>query len=120
MPFRLPLLLACCLGALAAPTAASAYPWPIKPFNEQHPIRANFGDPRTVFLNTMLTDGLQGPGTFLFHNGIDIAAPGGTPVYPVISGKVRYIDESALSVKTKRRRVFQSFHLVIKVGDGPH
>jgi peptidase M23-like protein len=116
--FRLHLLLACCLWALVAPTAASAYPWPLKPFNEQHPIRANFGDPRTRFLNTMLTDGLQGPGTFLFHNGIDIAAPEGTPVYPVISGKVRYIDDTAISVKTKGHGVFQYFHIVVKVRNG--
>ena len=109
-----------CGLALCASATASAYPWPVKPFKEQHPIRANFGDPRTVFLNTMLTDGLQGPGTFLFHNGIDIAAPGGTPVYPVISGKVRYIDESAISVKTEGRGVFQYFHLVVKVRDGQH
>ncbi len=118
MRFRLPLLLGCCLAALVAAAAASAYPWPLKPFNQQHPIRANFGDPRTRFLNTMLTDGLQGPGTFLFHNGIDIAAPEGTPVYPVISGKVRYIDESAISVKTKGRGVFQYFHLLVKVRNG--
>jgi hypothetical protein len=117
---RLPLLLACCLAALVPAAAASAYPWPLKPFNQQHPIRANFGDPRTRFLNTMLTDGLQGPGTFLFHNGIDIAAPEGTPVYPVISGKVRYIDYSAISVKTKGQGVFQYFHIVVKVGDGQH
>jgi Peptidase family M23 len=118
--FRLPLLLGCFIGALVATAAASAYPWPLKPFNQQHPIRANFGDPRTRFLNTMLTDGLQGPGTFLFHNGIDIAAPEGTPVYPVISGKVRYIDESAISIKTKGRGVFQYFHLLVKVGNGQH
>jgi hypothetical protein len=118
--FRLPLLLGCFIGALVAATAASAYPWPLKPFNQQHPIRANFGDPRTRFLNTMLTDGLQGPGTFLFHNGIDIAAPEGTPVYPVISGKVRYIDESAISVKTKGRGVFQYFHLLVEVRNGQH
>jgi hypothetical protein len=117
---RLPLLLGCCLGALVAAAAASAYPWPLKPFNQQHPIRANFGDPRTRFLNTMLTDGLQGPGTFLFHNGIDIAAPEGTPVYPVSSGKVRYIDYSAISVKTKGHGVFQYFHIVVKVRDGQH
>jgi murein DD-endopeptidase MepM/ murein hydrolase activator NlpD len=117
---RLPLLLACCLAALVAAAAASAYPWPLKPFNQQHPIRANFGDPRTRFLNTMLTDGLQGPGTFLFHNGIDIAAPEGTPVYPVSSGKVRYIDDSAISVKTKGHGVFQYFHIVVKVRDGQH
>jgi hypothetical protein len=117
---RLPLLLACCLAALVAAAAASAYPWPLKPFNQQHPIRANFGDPRTRFLNTMLTDGLQGPGTFLFHNGIDIAAPEGTPVYPVSSGQVRYIDDSAISVKTKGHGVFQYFHIVVKVRDGQH
>jgi hypothetical protein len=104
--------------ALVASAKVAAYPWPIKPFAKQHPIRANFGDPRTRFLNTMLTDGLQGPGTFAFHNGIDIAAPADTPVYPVISGKVRYIDGSALSVKTKGRGVFQYFHIVINVRDG--
>jgi hypothetical protein len=106
--------------ALCASATASAYPWPVKPFHKQHPIRANFGDPRTRFLNTMLTDGLQGPGTFLFHNGIDIAAADGTPVYPVISGKVRYIDSTAISVKTKGRGVFQYFHLLVKVRNGQH
>ena len=118
MRFRLFVLI--CGSALCLCTSASAYPWPLKPFNQQHPIRANFGDPRTRFLNTMLTDGLQGPGTFQFHNGIDIAAPEGTPVYPVISGKVRYIDETAISVKTKGRGVFQYFHIVVKVRDGQH
>jgi hypothetical protein len=97
---------------------ASAYPWPLKPFNQQHPIRANFGDPRTRFLNTMLTDGLEGPGTFLFHNGIDIAAPEGTPVYPVVSGRVRYLDDTAISVKTKGHGVFQYFHILVKVRNG--
>jgi murein DD-endopeptidase MepM/ murein hydrolase activator NlpD len=117
---RLRLLLFTAVSALAltASTTASAYPWPLKPFNKQHPIRANFGDPRTRFLNTMLTDGLQGPGTFLFHNGIDIAARPGTPVYPVISGKVHYIDDAALSVKTKGRGVFQYFHVAITVPNG--
>jgi hypothetical protein len=117
---RLRILFLICGLALCASATASAYPWPLKPFNQQHPIRANFGDPRTRFLNTMLTDGLQGPGTFLFHNGIDIAAPEGTPVYPVISGKVRYIDDSAISVKTKGRGVFQYFLLLVKVRNGQH
>ena len=118
MRLRVPFLILSIAVALFASAAASAFPWPIKPFGQQHPIRANFGDPRTRFLNTMLTDGLQGPGTFAFHNGIDIAAPADTPVYPVISGKVRYIDDSAISVKTKGRGVFQYFHLVVIVRNG--
>src|SRR5580765_9033737 len=86
--------------ALFGAVSASAYPWPIKPFHQQHPIRANFGDPRTRFWNTMLTDGLQGPGLFQFHNGIDIAAPEGTPVYPVRSGTARLIDGAAVLVRS--------------------
>ena len=117
---RLRILLLTCGLALCASASAAAYPWPLKPFNKQHPIRANFGDPRTRFLNTMLTDGLQGPGPFLFHNGIDIAAPPGTPVYPVISGKVHYIDDAAVSVKTKGHGVFQYFHLAVTVPNGQH
>jgi murein DD-endopeptidase MepM/ murein hydrolase activator NlpD len=115
---RFRILLLTCGLALGASATASAYPWPIKPFHQQHPIRGNFGDPRTLFRNTMLTDGLQGPGRFLFHNGIDIAAPAGTPVYPVVSGKVDYIDNTAISVRTDDIRVFQYYHLVLRVRDG--
>jgi hypothetical protein len=113
------LAILCSLGVLLlSSNNASAFPWPIKPFAKQHPIRANFGDPRTRFLNTMLTNGLEGPGTFAFHNGIDIAAPPDTPVYAVISGKARYIDGSAISVRTNGRGVFQYFHIVPTVRDG--
>lgn len=120
MRFRLLVTLLCAGVSLSATSTSSAYPWPIKPFNKQHPIRANFGDPRTRFLNTLLTDGLQGRGTFLFHNGIDIDAPDGTPVYPVVSGKVRLIDDSAISVKTRAHGTFQYFHLVVAVEEGQH
>jgi hypothetical protein len=113
-------LLACLWFVLAPVAAAQAYPWPIKPFKKQHAIRANFGDPRTLFENTVLSDGLQGPGTFLFHNGIDIDAPGGTPVYPVVSGTAKLINDSAISVKTADRRQFQYFHLGVTVLDGEH
>jgi hypothetical protein len=111
------LLAACC--ALTASATASAYPWPIKPFHQQHPIRANFGDPRTRFWNTMLTDGLQGPGLFQFHNGIDIAAPEGTPVYPVISGTASLIDGAAVLVRSPGHK-FQYFHIHPAVRNGQH
>jgi len=105
--------------ALAASATASAYPWPIKPFHQQHPIRANFGDPRTLFWNTMLTDGLQGPGFFQFHNGIDIAATEGTPVYPVLSGTASLIDGAAVLVRSPGHK-FQYFHIKPAVHDGQH
>jgi hypothetical protein len=104
-------------SALAASADAAAYPWPVKPFDKQHPIRANFGDPRTRFWNTMLTRGLEGPGQFQFHNGIDIHAPGGTPVYPVVSGTASLIDGAAVVVRTKRG-TFQYFHIVPAIEDG--
>jgi hypothetical protein len=105
--------------ALGASGRAQAYPWPIKPFKRQHPIRANFGDPRTRFWNTMLTNGLEGPGMFQFHNGIDIAAPGDTPVYPVASGIARLIDGAAVSVRSKGR-TFQYFHISPTILNGDH
>ena len=105
--------------ALIASTAASAYPWPIKPFHEQHPIRANFGDPRTRFWNTMLTDGLEGPGVFQFHNGIDIAATEGTPVYPVLSGTASLIDGAAVLVRSPGHK-FQYFHIRPEIHNGQH
>lgn len=118
MRARLALFLLVSVLSLVASAAASAYPWPVKPFDAQHPIRANFGDPRTRFWNTMLTDGLNGPGMFQFHNGIDIAAPEGTPVYPVVSGTARLIDEAAVSVRTKDGRTFQYFHIIPTVING--
>ena len=119
MPRRLLIAAVLFALALAASATASAYPWPIKPFHQQHPIRANFGDPRTRFWNTMLTDGLQGPGLFQFHNGIDIAAPEGTPVYPILSGTVKLIDGAAVLVRSPGRK-FQYFHIIPTVHTGEH
>lgn len=80
--------------SLCAGTATSSpypwpteYPWPIAPFHEQHPIRGYFGDPRTVFRDD--TD--PELGAFAFHNGVDIVAPEGTPVYPVVTGEVTQV-----------------------------
>jgi hypothetical protein len=96
-----------------------AYGWPIRPFHRQHPIRGNFGDPRTVAETGGLgSDTLLTAGSFTFHNGIDISADTGTPVYPVISGTARigYADE--VIVVTADDRVFQYFHVRPAVAAG--
>jgi hypothetical protein len=104
--------------ALAAATAATAYPWPVRPFTVQHPIRAVFGDPRTVFTDSLFSGGIDGPGSFSFHNGVDIAVPDGTPVYPVASGIVHILDAEAVAVTTFDGRTFQYFHIVPRVFEG--
>lgn len=102
--------------ALLAPGAAAAYPWPLKPFDKPHPIRANFGDPRTVFYDQP-PDSLVGPGIFSFHNGVDISAPGGTPVYPVTDGIAHYLSPTWLEVRTLRGE-FRYIHIHPVVFEG--
>ena len=105
--------------ALVAAGSAAAYPWPVRPFNKPHPVRANLGDPRTIFDLSFFQNGIEGPGSFQFHNGVDISAPDGTPVYPVVSGTVRLIERgSEITVKTNDNRTFQYFHVVPTVADG--
>ncbi len=106
------------LVALALPASAAAYPWPFKPFDRQHPIRGYFGDPRTVFGQGVLADGIDGPGIFSFHQGIDISAPNGTPIYSVSNGTAHYLGAQTLDVDTGRGVVFQYFHIVPVVGEG--
>ena len=108
--------------ALASASAAWSYGWPVRPFDKPHPIRGFFGDPRTVFENGVLAGGFDGPGFFSFHQGVDIAAPDGTPVYPVVSGIAHYLGAATLNVDTGlyqgNERVFQYFHVVPIVGEG--
>src|SRR3954447_5273972 len=123
--FRLVLAVLVLVPALAAAGGASAYPWPFKPFDKQHPIRGFFGDPRTVFENGALAGGFEGPGFFSFHQGIDISAPDGTPIYPVVSGVAHYLGAATLNVdagpnKAGDEIVFQYFHIVPIVGEGDH
>jgi hypothetical protein len=74
-------------------TSAQAYGWPVKPFGRQHPIRGGFGDPRTLFTAPPTRNGLyHGAGQFTFHEGVDIAAPDGTAVYPVEDGVVTTVN----------------------------
>jgi hypothetical protein len=104
-------------GLLPAPSAL-AYGWPLKPFHRAHPIRGNFGDPRTVFTDPFEPSGIYGGGAFSFHNGIDISAAPGQPVYPVVSGIAHVRNMSSVSVKVSRDRVFKYMHITPDVYDG--
>lgn len=91
------------------------YPWPIQPFHEQHPIRGYFGDPRTVF--RVASDPQLG--SFSFHNGVDIVAADGTPVYPVVSGVVSQVKPNEVVVSSEGgRHIFQYWHIAPVVGVG--
>jgi hypothetical protein len=114
----LPLVLAVSVLALASASAGGAYSWPFKPFDRQHPIRGFFGDPRTVYDNGVLAGAFEGPGFFSFHQGIDISAPDGTPVYPSEDGTAHYVGSATLNVVTDHDVVFQYFHIVAVVGEG--
>ncbi len=89
----------------------AAYPWPVKPFHRMHPVRGDFGDPRTVF---------TGPdeGAFSFHNGIDISAWPGNKVYPVKSGIAVRVTGDLVSIETPGGRRFQYIHLAPEVQVG--
>ncbi len=63
-----------------------AYSWPLKPFDQAHPVRAYFNDPRISGTSKA------------FHFGIDISAPNGAPVFAVAAGKVHLEDARAISV----------------------
>jgi len=104
--------------ALACAGTASAYPWPLKPFDRQHPIRGFFGDPRTVYENGILAGAFDGPSSISFHQGVDIAAPNGTPVYPVEDGIVHYVGAATINLITDHEVTFQYFHITPVAGEG--
>jgi hypothetical protein len=114
-----PALLASLVFATAT-ASAHAYPWPVKPFHKQHAVGGLFGDPRMVFSRTLDDNGLEGPGVFYFHNGVDIHVRAGTPVYPVTSGTVHLLNGSAVSVNSPNRPTFQYYHLALSVRNGQH
>jgi hypothetical protein len=95
------------------------YDWPVKPFDKQHPVQATFGDPRTM--DPTQPFGRTGPGlagAYSFHNGIDITAYPGTPVYPVVSGRVIVALAEGIVVRTGDGRSFQYDHLDLAVHRG--
>jgi murein DD-endopeptidase MepM/ murein hydrolase activator NlpD len=104
-------------SALAA--VSGSYGWPVKPFDAIHPVRSNFGDPRTLFYGPPTAATLyEGNGSFTFHPGVDIVAPDGTSVYPVRSGVVTANRACKVFVDSGNGLVFQYWHIfpVVKVG----
>ena len=81
---------------------AAPYPWPVKPFDRQHPVRGFFNDPRVQ------------DQSHAFHFGIDVSAPDGTAVYAVTPGKVFIEDKGhtygcELSDDDKEERIVGAF-----------
>ena len=101
------------------PRTPFTYHWPVKPFDRQHPIRGAFGDPRTVNLDQQFGwTGRHERGAHSFHNGVDIVAKPGTPVYPVVSGQVVVAEQDKIIVHTYDDRSFQYYHLFRAVRRG--
>jgi len=103
-------------GSRAA--ADKPYPWPLKPFRQQHPIRGFFGDPRTLVTNVQQPPTPDSPGSFSFHNGVDIYAPPDAKVYPVVSGRARVANAQEVVVRTRDGRTFQYWHVLPLVHTG--
>jgi hypothetical protein len=99
-------------------TGPLAYHWPVRPFMKQHPVRGFFGDPRTIGKEPLGSDGPGSVGSFAFHNGVDISAPGGTAVYPVVSGLAHVKSADEVNVTTGDGRVFQYIHITPAVTPG--
>jgi hypothetical protein len=104
--------------ACVSSSTASSYGWPFRPFSNQHPIRGFFGDPRTVYEDRVLAHGYEKSGFFSFHQGVDISAADGTPIYPVVSGSAHYLGAATLSIHARGDRIFQYFHIVPNVDEG--
>jgi hypothetical protein len=117
---RLVALAAALAAAAFAPAcAAASYGWPVQPFDREHPVRGNFGDPRTIFRAPPTTAGaLTGSGDFTFHRGVDISAPDGTRVFPVAAGTVVRVTDQMVAVASAGGTTFEYWHVAASVAVG--
>jgi hypothetical protein len=83
-----------------------AYPWPVKPFDRQHPVRGFFCDPR-----------IGDAGGKSFHTGVDVSAPDGTAVYAVAPGRVSIEGAQNVAVSAGGRD-FGYWHILPAAQDG--
>jgi hypothetical protein len=106
-------------SSCARPAGRLGYEWPIQPFDVAHPVRGNFGDPRTISPERFGGDASGDPGDYSFHNGIDISAEPGTRVFAVVSGIARVPDGDEVIVKVPLgARSFQYRHIRPRVRSG--
>jgi hypothetical protein len=104
----------------AKAASGQSFGYPIKPFDQEHPIRANLGDPRMQFFGApTLRTLMHGKGSFSFHQGVDISAPNGTAVYPVVDGTVTAATPIWVRV-TSGDRAFEYWHIRPLVHTGDH
>ena len=113
-----------CLSGLghsggSAEAAETSYHWPVKPFDRAHPVRANFGDPRTTFDGPATVRGLMtSGGIFAFHFGVDIAVPDRTAVYAVRSGVASLRGGRTVRVDSGRGFATEYWHIVPTIRPG--
>ena len=84
-----------------------SYGWPVKPFDEQHPVRGFFCDPR-----------IGAKGSKAFHFGVDVSAPDGTAVYAVAGGTVHSEGAQNVGVVTAGGRSHGYWHILKRVRHG--
>ncbi len=104
-------------AAVCGSAGTLSYPWPVRPFDRAHPVRGNVGDPRTHFDLGEPASGAAA-GRFAFHDGVDVVAVGGTPVYPVVSGTAEPAGRYGIVVRSPGGRSFVYQHLLPAVGAG--
>jgi hypothetical protein len=99
--------------------SGESFGYPVKPFDREHLVRANLGDPRMQFYGPPTERTLlNGSGKFLFHQGVDISAHPGTAVYPVIDGTVTVITSEYVRVSSSGGRAFEYYHIHALVRNG--